>query len=62
MILSAVEQARGLISELEQGRFFGSLEVKFEAGRIVLLRKTETIKPIECRDTRGKQNGQRYPE
>ncbi len=49
-----------LLTELERQRFYGSLEVKFEAGKVVLLRKTETIKPTveNCRDNRGKQNEQ----
>jgi hypothetical protein len=44
-----------LVDELERGRFFGSLELKFEAGQVVLLRKTETIKPAKgaYRNTRG---------
>jgi hypothetical protein len=42
-----------LLSDLEQARFFGAVEIKFEAGRIVLIRKTETLKPEGCRDTRG---------
>ena len=33
-----------LIKDLREKRFFGSLEIKFEGGRIVLIRKTETIK------------------
>src|ERR1700693_2127548 len=33
------------LCELERLRFFGTLEIKFEAGRVVLLRKTEKIKP-----------------
>lgn len=41
-----------VLHELEQQRFYGSVELKFEAGRVVLLRKTETIKP-DCRDNRG---------
>ena len=41
-----------LLAELEQSRFYGSVEIKFEAGRVVLLRKTETIKP-DYRDNRG---------
>ena len=47
------------LCELERQRFFGTLEIKFEAGRIVLLRKTETIKPIveTCRNTRGDDDG-----
>ena len=49
---------RGLdtvLIELERSRFFGSLEIKFEAGRVVLLRKTETIKP-DHRENRGIKN------
>jgi hypothetical protein len=44
-----------LLRDLERSRFFGSLELKFEAGRVVLLRKTETLKPVtaNCRDNRG---------
>jgi hypothetical protein len=53
-VLASVERIlRGLG---EQG-FFGTLEVKFEAGRVVLLRKTETLKPEDCRDTRGDYDG-----
>jgi len=37
-----------LIAELTSQRFYGSLEIKFEAGRIVLLKKTETVKPTEA--------------
>jgi hypothetical protein len=44
-----------ILRSLEQSRFFGTLELKFEAGRVVLLRKTETIKPKSeaGRDNRG---------
>ncbi len=50
-----------LLTELERQRFYGSLEIKFEAGKVVLLRKTETIKPTveNCRNNRGKQD-ERY--
>jgi hypothetical protein len=34
-----------LLRQLEQARFYGVLEVKFEAGNVVLLKKTETFKP-----------------
>lgn len=37
-----------LIAQLTSQRFYGSLEIKFEAGRIVLLKKTETVKPTEA--------------
>ena len=43
-----------LLADLERQRFYGSVKIKFEAGRVVLVRKTETIKPEHCRDNRGK--------
>jgi hypothetical protein len=45
--------------ELERLGFFGTLEIKFEAGRVVLMRKTETIKPTleHYRNTRGDDDG-----
>lgn len=44
-----------MLRELEAARFFGSLELKFESGRVVLLKKTETLKPTQssCGDNRG---------
>ena len=36
-----------LLTELRAQNFYGSLELKFEAGRIVLIKKSETIKPTE---------------
>ena len=44
-----------LLNELGRNRFYGSLEIKYEAGNIVLIRKTESIKPsnIDYRSTRG---------
>jgi hypothetical protein len=46
-----------VLASLVRDRFYGSVEIKFEAGRPVLLRKTETIKPTEedCRENRGKE-------
>lgn len=48
-----------MLADLQEKRFYGSLEVKFEAGRVILVRKTETIKPApeNYRDSRGKDNG-----
>ena len=46
-----------MLADLQEKRFYGSVEIKFEAGRVVLVRKTETIKPEHCRDNRGKNNG-----
>jgi hypothetical protein len=46
-----------ILAELTRMRFFGSLELKLEAGRVVLIRKTETLKPpFDCRDNRGTGN------
>lgn len=42
-----------LVTDLERCRFYGSVELKFEAGRLVVIKKTETIKPNNCRDNRG---------
>ena len=36
-----------LLRELAERRFYGSLTLKFEAGRIVIVRKEETLKPHE---------------
>jgi len=47
-----------ILRELESNRFYGSVEIKFEAGRIILLRKTETIKPNDYRDNRGEHREQ----
>jgi hypothetical protein len=33
--------------ELEKSRFYGSLELKYEDGRLVLIRKSETFRPME---------------
>jgi hypothetical protein len=42
-----------ILDQLRRGAFYGSLELKFEGGEVVLLKKTETIKP-NCRDNRGR--------
>ncbi len=36
-----------MLKKLDQGRFYGSLEIKFEAGKVVLIRKSESFKPTE---------------
>lgn len=55
-----MDAAIRILRELERQRFFGSLELKLEAGQVVLLRKTETIRPAtkDCRNNRGEDNGQ----
>jgi hypothetical protein len=49
-----------ILHELQRERFFGSLELRFESGRVVLVRKTETLKPTAecCRDNRGQRDEQ----
>ncbi len=43
-----------LLGQLEASRFFGSLELKYEAGKLVVVKKIETLKPGDiCRNTRG---------
>lgn len=44
-----------LLRSLERSRFYGTVELKFESGRVVLIRKTETLKPSadDRRDNRG---------
>ncbi len=44
MIAKQIEDLFELIKELIKFKFYGSLEVKFEAGNITIVRKTETIK------------------
>jgi hypothetical protein len=36
-----------LLAELASRSFYGALELKYEAGVVVLIRKTETLKPTE---------------
>lgn len=48
-----------LLARLRRESFYGSLEIKLEAGQVVLLKKIETIKP-NCRDNRGRDAS--FPE
>jgi hypothetical protein len=41
-----------LLQSLANSKFYGALVLKFEAGKIVLLRKEETIKPQHYGDNR----------
>jgi len=45
-----------LLKDFEERRFYGGLEIKFESGRMVLIRKTETLKPDNFRNNRGSDN------
>jgi len=42
--MAQLEQLIDLIKTLISGRFYGSVLVKFEGGRITLVRKEETLK------------------
>jgi len=47
-----------LLDDLTRDRFYGSVELKFEAGKVVLVRKTENFKPgvDDYRSSRGISN------
>jgi len=34
-----------MLSDIERTKFYGSIEVKFEAGKAVLIKRSETFKP-----------------
>jgi hypothetical protein len=40
-----MSEAIDLIQQLSRERFYGALTLKFEAGRIVTIKKEQTIKP-----------------
>ncbi len=39
-----IEKLKELMDELSENGFYGELTVKFEAGKAVIVRKTETVK------------------
>jgi hypothetical protein len=56
--MSDVEQAQALLSELAAVRFYGSVEVRFDNGKITVIKKTESIKPTlgDPRNNRGSKH------
>jgi hypothetical protein len=42
---NSMSQVEKLLREIEQARFWGSLQVDFQNGQVTLIRKTETFKP-----------------
>jgi hypothetical protein len=42
-----IQDISELARELEKSHFYGSLELKYEGGRLVLIRKSETFRPME---------------
>jgi hypothetical protein len=51
----AMNEAIELIRQLGRDRFYGALTLKFEAGRIVIINKNETLKPSELPGQPGKR-------
>ena len=47
-----------MLKRLEEQEFFGGVELKFERGRLVTIRKTETLKPHDLSRYGGKYSGQ----
>ena len=58
--VNTVADALRYVEGLASDEFFGTCELIFERGRIVLVRTTRTFKPQELagRDTREADNGQ----
>ncbi len=50
--MTAANDAVAILHDLTNGGFWGSLEITFQAGKVVLLKKTETLKPSQ-RNNRG---------
>jgi hypothetical protein len=48
-----MDEAIALLRQLAKERFFGAVTLKFEFGKIVVLKKEETIKPQPYRENRG---------
>jgi len=47
-----------VLHEFVHDKLYGAVEIKFEAGRVVLIRKTESIKPVD-RINRNEDDEQR---
>lgn len=50
-----------MLHQLETARFYGCVEVKFEAGVVTVIKKTESIKPVvgDHRNNRGQEDAKR---
>jgi hypothetical protein len=51
-----------LIHQLQRGRFYGAVTFKFEAGRIVSIKKEETLKPSELPGQPGERKNDEQNE
>lgn len=48
-----------ILREIEESRFYGALEIKFEKGIPVILKKSQNIKPSTHRNYRGESSENR---
>lgn len=64
------ERSRGIIQnidpsvelvlrEFERDKLYGEVVVKYEAGRVVIVKRTESIKPADNRNTRNEDEHER---
>ena len=51
-MIAANQTTTTLLKDLESAGFWGSIKIKFEGGSVVLIKKTETLKPNQ-RGNRG---------
>ena len=49
--------AESVLREFEHNRLYGEVVVKYEAGRVVIIKRTESIKPTDGRTNR-EEDGQ----
>jgi hypothetical protein len=52
-----MNEAVELIRQLVRERFYGALTIKFEAGRITIIKKEQTIKPTNLSEKPRSENG-----
>lgn len=50
-MMVTAESLPGLFAQLERDHFFGTLSFQFRAGRVVLIRREETLLPTEAGNT-----------
>lgn len=52
IIQSIDPTVEAVIVDFQRNRLYGSVETKFEDGRVVLIKRTESIKPSDSRTNR----------
>ncbi len=57
--MDTIAEITKVLRDLEQRRFYGGLEIKIESGNVVLIRKTETLKPNNFRNIRGEERAEK---